>query len=340
MRIVALLCLLLASALAAPAAAEPLLVAVSIPPQKYFVQKLGGTLVEVLVLVDKGDAHTYEPKPRQMAALSRASVYFALGLEFERPWLPRFRAANPGLHIVYTDAGIEKLPVLLSMAGVELPAEPLPEHGHQTADTQHGHETATTDHGHAATTDHGHDAAAPPHGHGHDHAGGLDPHIWLSPALVKIQARTMAEALAEADPAHAVEYRYNLTAFLAEIDELDQQIRALLAPLPLQRRRFLVFHPSWGYFARDYGLTQLAIEAHGKEPSPGELGRVIEAARQAAVSTVFVQPQTSSRNAETIARQIGAEVVRLDPLAEDWTRNLLEAARAFQTALASDSGRL
>jgi zinc transport system substrate-binding protein len=85
---------------------------VSIVPQKYFVEKIGGELVEVSVLVEAGaDPHNYEPRPQQMVALSKAKIYYAIGITFEKVWLKRIAAANPGMLIVHSEAGIEKIPM-------------------------------------------------------------------------------------------------------------------------------------------------------------------------------------------------------------------------------------
>jgi zinc transport system substrate-binding protein len=170
-------------------------------------------------------------------------------------------------------------------------------------------------------------------GHGHDH-GALDPHIWLDPALVKIQAANIRDGLSAVDPEGTDVYARNTAAFLQELDELDREIRDILAPIPADRRTFLVFHPSWGYFARAYGLTQAPIEVDGKEPSPRDMARIIAMGRETGARVVFVQPQFSQKSASVIAAQIDARVVRLDPLAEDWSANLLGAARAFAEALA------
>jgi len=151
-----------------------------------------------------------------------------------------------------------------------------------------------------------------------------DPHIWLSPAAAPIQAGHILAALVAEDPEHAGEYRRNHEAFLARVAELDTRIRALFAGV--SRRTFLVFHPAWGYFARDYGLQQLAIEEHGKSPGPVALGRAIELARSRGLRTIFVQPQFDRRTGETIARAIGGSVVVIDPLARDWAANLERAA--------------
>lgn len=173
------------------------------------------------------------------------------------------------------------------------------------------------------------------HGHTHeaDQANSLDPHIWLSPRLVKIQAAHIRDAFIRLDPVHATEYAANTAAFLQEIDALDQDIRTLLTPIAPTKRTFLVFHPSWGYFARDYGLTQVAVEVDGREPGPRELARVIDMGKKTRTRVLFIQPQFSRKSAALIARQIKAQVIVLDPLAENWADNLRQAAHNLATAL-------
>src|SRR5512139_1842937 len=95
----------------APATAgETIPVFVSIPPQKYFAEKIGGSLVTVSVMVPPGaNPHIYEPRPNQMTALSKSRVYFAIGVTFETVWLPKFAKLNPQMRIVHTDKGIDKM---------------------------------------------------------------------------------------------------------------------------------------------------------------------------------------------------------------------------------------
>jgi zinc transport system substrate-binding protein len=102
---------------------------------------------------------------------------------------------------------------------------------------------------------------------------------------------------------HAAEYQTNLARFLADIDALDRDITRLLSGIG--QRRFLVYHPAWGYFAKQYGLEQVAIEAEGKEPSPVRLMALVRWAREQSVKTVFVQKGFSTKGAEAIAREIG-----------------------------------
>ena len=159
-----------------------------------------------------------------------------------------------------------------------------------------------------------------------------DPHIWLSPRLVKVQIQTIARALGELDPAHKDEYEANRRDFAAEIDQLDARIRQVLAGA--QGKKFMVFHPSWGYFARDYGLEMIPIEIEGKEPSAAELSALIRQAKEEGIKVIFAQPEFSTRSAETIAQEIGGRVVLVSPLAYDWPANMQKVADAFAQALA------
>jgi zinc transport system substrate-binding protein len=166
------------------------------------------------------------------------------------------------------------------------------------------------------------------HAHGGDAIGNdphhlqdaVDPHIWLSPRRLMIQARLVAETLRQLDPDHAKDYEARLTELTNELEELDAWIEATLAPY--RGRAFVVFHPSWGYFADDYGLRQLAIETEGKEPSDAELTRFQEETAALEISVIYVQPQIAGKSARAIAGAIGARLETLDPLAPDIIANL------------------
>lgn len=163
-------------------------------------------------------------------------------------------------------------------------------------------------------------------GHGaHGHEG--DPHVWTAPETMAVAARNIAAALEQADPAHAAGYRANLARFLEEIGRLDGRIRARLAA-PGAGRRFLVYHPSWGYFARQYGLEQIAIEAEGKEPGAAGLIRIVERARQEGARVVLV-PGGSRESARVIAGEIKGRIVPADAQARDWQETLLRIAEAL-----------
>ena len=276
---------------------KPMTVAVGLAPVEYFAKKIGGQYVQTVVLVPAGaDAHTYEPKPSQMRELSKAGLYLSAGLEFEQAWEPRLRAANAKLVFAHLEQGLALMP--------------MPE-GHE----EHHHNDL-----------HGGGAKG-------KHEAEMDPHVWVSPANVRHMAASISEAFAKADPAHAQAYAANLAVFVKEIDAVDADLRSVFAGIPADRRGFLVFHPAWGYLARDYGLTQTAIEFEGKEPSPRRLGALIAQARAAGVKVIFVQPQMSRRTAQSIAQALGAQVLVVDPLAADWAANLRTVAATFRQAL-------
>ncbi|MBI9085718.1 MAG: zinc ABC transporter substrate-binding protein [Desulfobacterales bacterium] len=283
-------------------AGGPVRVFVSIAPQKYFVQQIGRERVDVQVMVRPGASPaTYEPRPMQMAALARASLYFSIGVPFEQAWLDRIVSANPRLRIVATDQGIEKL----AMAN----------HRHRDEDDADHHEDIKRNH------------MAAGHRGGRDPRGIRDPHIWLSPPLVKMQARNILAALQQIDPDHGAVYEANAEEFISEINALDADLRRLFSSR--QGMRFMVFHPSWGYFAQAYGIQQIPIEMEGKNPKPAQLEKLIAHAREDGIRVVFVQPQFSTRSAALIAGEIGGSVSVADPLAENWAQNLKNVAMQF-----------
>jgi zinc transport system substrate-binding protein len=167
---------------------------------------------------------------------------------------------------------------------------------------------------------------------GEDHEeSGLDPHIWTSPKLVKLMANNILTALVKLDPDHQKDFEQNLQALNNDIDQLDESIKKTLKNTTHQS--FIVFHPSWGYFARDYNLTQIPIEIEGQEPSPQELVNIIDEAKAENSKVVFAQPGISTKTADTIAQEMNGEVVLIDPLDENWLENLQKVADAFASAL-------
>jgi len=170
----------------------------------------------------------------------------------------------------------------------------------------------------------------------HDHADhepgeSHDPHIWLSPEFVKIQATTIAASLCSLDPSRADRYAANLRAFVHELDSVNTLIIEILAPV--RGKRMYVFHPSYGYFTDLYGLEQVSVEVDGKEPSVRQLAAMMESAREDMVRALFVQPQFPANAVRTLADRLGARVVKLDPLAEDYLNNLVTMARDIRANL-------
>jgi len=166
----------------------------------------------------------------------------------------------------------------------------------------------------------------------HHHAG-IDPHIWLSPHAVKIQAKHILDAVIEIDGENRELYKENYRLFLRDIDGLDREIKAVLEPY--RGRKFMVFHPAWSYFARDYGLQQLPIEVEGKAPNPGNLKKIIDIAGKENIRIVFVQEQFDTDSARAVAAEIGGQVVKIDPLGLDWLDNMKGIAEKISESVSS-----
>ncbi|MCK5490504.1 MAG: zinc ABC transporter substrate-binding protein [Candidatus Pacebacteria bacterium] len=147
-----------------------------------------------------------------------------------------------------------------------------------------------------------------------------DPHIWLSPRLVKVQVENIYLVLVEIDPENKDFYAQNKNEYLAKLDDLDLELKNTFSKI--KGEKILVFHPAFGYLARDYGFEQITIEIDGKEPSAENLANIIDTAKKEDIKTIFVQKQFSMKSAESIAQQIDGSVVPLDPLAKDYVENL------------------
>ncbi len=286
-----------------PPSSQPtrLRIFVSIPPQKYFVERVGGDEVQVEALVGPGqNHHTYEITPQQAARLAQADAFCRVGLPFEDSLLRKLASAYTNLRVVNTHEGT---PWRFTEA------EELGEahsHEHRPGEECPGH-----------------------------HAGELDPHIWLNPRLVKLQAEAICRALQALRPVAEQRFQENLAAFQADLDALDQRLSAALTPF--RGREFFVFHPAFGYLADAYGLRQVAVETGGKEPSARRLAELINRARSSDAKLMFVQPQFPTRSAETLAREIGGAVVAIDPMAENYIENLESMAAAIASAFGDAS---
>jgi zinc transport system substrate-binding protein len=161
----------------------------------------------------------------------------------------------------------------------------------------------------------------------HVHLEGVDPHIWMSPALVKQASEKIAAKLGEINPEKRELYQTNYKRFAEETDALDQEIRAALAPY--RGRSVVTFHPSISYFARDYGLNLLSLEADGKEPAPQHMAGVIAQARKEQIKAIYIQSEFDQENARVFAEEIKGKVVEIKPLSENWAENLTTMTQLF-----------
>ena len=269
-------------------------VLVSVVPQQYFVEKIAGDLAEVTVLVPPGASPTtYEISPSDMRRVNRADVWFTIGLQREDTWIPEFSSLNHRLKIASTIDDVTRL----SIGRYSIPGE----------------------HSEIGNHDRDHDLS------------GVDPHVWLSPELVSIQARAICTNLIELDSANSGIYSENLTFFLEEISDLQIIIHQSIDSF--QGESFMVFHPAWGYFADEFSLIQVPIEISGSEPSPSELAQLIDYGRNSSIKVVFVSPQFSETSAETIADELEASVVFIDPLALNWAENLVRVSDQIASAM-------
>ena len=259
---------------------------VNILPQKYFVEKIVKDKFTINVMVKPGASpHNFEPKPSQMKSLVASKVYFLIGDATEKNWIEKFKQNAKNTLFVDTTIGVEKI----EMA----------KHEHEEV-AQHDHKKDEKD-------------------EEHDHSG-LDPHIWLDPVLVKIQAKNIYEAMIKIDSANSDFYKTNYEEFIKELETLDSNIKTILAPH--KDKAFMVFHPSWGYFAKRYDLEQISIEIEGKEPKPNELVELIEESKKHDIKIVFVSPQFSQKSAQAISKNIRPNVLAIDALSDNWNENL------------------
>lgn len=255
-------------------------IAVSIVPENTFVQAVAGDRVDTVVMIPPGyNPENYAPSPQEMKGLSRADLYFAIGVPAETAnILPKIKDFNPDTQIVD----------LAAAAAAVYPEREF----------------------------------AP---------GSRDPHIWLSPRRVKVMVETIADELSGLDPDNASLYQSNAEKYMAELDELDENIKTSLQGL--ERKSFVAYHPAFGYFADDYGLQMVAIEEEGKEATASGIQAVIDMARQEHIQVIFYQAESSSRQADTIARELGGYTEMVAPLDADYINNLQKMADTFARVL-------
>lgn len=261
-----------------PASAK-ITVAASILPLGDFCHHIGGSHIEVQVLLPPGASpHVFEPLPTTVAEATKAKVFVYVGAGLD-PWAERLLKAQkiPGQAVVEAVAG---MPLLRDVGGHDLDSPAPGEH----------------------------DEAEP---HRHEHG---NPHVWLDPVLAQDICRRIAQAFIRVDPEHRPDYEQNLALYINELEVLDRDIKKAVAGF--RHKEYVCFHPAYAYFSRRYGLKEAGvIEASpGREPSPGHLQKIIATIKQTGVNAVLAEPQLNPRVAEVIAREAGVKVLFLDPL--------------------------
>ncbi len=153
-----------------------------------------------------------------------------------------------------------------------------------------------------------------------DEYGRPDPHVWLSPKNAQVMVENIYAGLIQLNPENREYYKTKKKEYINELEALDKEIEAKLSKK--ENKKIMVYHPAWTYFMEEYGFQQIPIEKEGKEPTPRGIASLISQAREDNITVIFASPQFSTKSAKTIADEINAEVILLDPLAKDYVGNL------------------
>ena len=156
----------------------------------------------------------------------------------------------------------------------------------------------------------------------HFHLSGVDPHIWLSPVLVKQMAKRIFDEVSKLNPEQSAKYKTNYLEFVKEIDQLNIEIANKLKPF--EGRKIVVFHPSLSYFARDYGLLQYSLESGGKEPTPQRMKELIDLSKKENIKVMYIQGELDRDHARVFAEEVGGKIIQVRPLDPAWAENLME----------------
>jgi len=270
-------------------------VLVTIVPQSEIVEFIGGEYIDVTIMVPPGESpHSFEPTPEQMKKVAKATAYFKVGsgVEFEVVHMDTILEQNSDLQVF--DSSEE-----ISVISLD---EHYGKEGHHEEEEEHEHEGEE---------------------HDHDHEG-TDPHIWTSPENFKKMAEVVYNGLVEIDPDHHEEYYANYQTYISKLDTLNTNVSNLLQPY--ENKSFMVYHPAWGYFGDTYNLKMIAIEDEGKQPGPAGIDAIISQAKEENITVIFVAPQFDTSSAETIADEIGGNVVFANPLMSNYEETITKLA--------------
>ncbi|WP_018133014.1 metal ABC transporter substrate-binding protein [Effusibacillus pohliae] len=271
----------------APAAQDgkKLQVVASFYPLADFAKNVGKDLADVRNLVPPGvEPHDWEPKPNDMKTISQANVFIYNGAGFE-PWIDKVLASVDQSKLVVVDAsgGIDLL------KSQEQDVHGQDEQKNEQKQDQH------------------------PDAHEHRH-GEYDPHIWLDPVNAQKQVQQIAEAFAKADPQHKDQYEKNAKEYISQLQALDNEYKTELAKV--KRKDIVTTHAAFGYLAHRYGLHQLPIMglAPDAEPTPKAMAEIVKEAREHDVKYIFFETLVSPKVADTIAKEVGAQTLVLNPI--------------------------
>lgn len=251
---------------------EKPIVAVTIVPEKTFVEAVCKDLVQVITMVPPGNSPgNYEPTPKEKEMFSKAAIYFSIGVPTEK--------AN-----ILPSAGDIKVVSLQDKITSTYPDRKFA-------------------------------------------SGTRDPHIWLSPKRAKVMVETIAQEMGEIDKVNKDTYTKNAQEYIKQLDEVDKQIKSALSGV--QSKKFIVYHPAFGYLADDYGLQMYALEKDGKEATPQHLQEMIELAKKENIKVIFYQAEIDSKQSKAFAEEIGGKSIKLEPLDGNYIENLKKMAKTM-----------
>ena len=179
------------------------------------------------------------------------------------------------------------------------------------------------------------DPLASEHHHAGGHLEGADPHYWVSPRCALVIAESVEKFLSELNPLRKQKYETNYQLLISKIQEVDAKAKELFSQL--SSKDFMIYHPNLAYIARDYGLEEIPVEFEGKEPTPFRMKELIDRARKDNLKTIFVQVEYDTKNAKAIAGEIGAKIILIDPLSENWQKSTMDIINALHTSLVENS---
>jgi len=255
-------------------------VVVSLGPEVEWVKAVGGSKVDVTLMVPEGsDPHTYEPLPNQLSQVSNAQIYVMMGssVEFENNYIDKIRESSPNMLVINASEGVNLIP--------------------NSAEN----ESET-----------------------------LDPHVWADPKNAKLMVNNVYNGLVAVDPTDKEYFKNNRDSYLQKLDELDKNTTKLLKDK--NNTYILVLHPAFGYMAKDYNITEIGAMINDEEPSPQRIAMMIDTAKKYNITTVYSEPQYDPKFMQSIATQIGGNVVTVNDLDENYLENMENIALAFSKA--------
>lgn len=247
-------------------------IAVSIVPEKTFVEKICGEHTEVVSIIPPGSSpENYEPSPKEIQKISDAKIYFSIGVPAEETNI------MPSI----SDETI-KISLNEIVKG-------------EYSELKIGE--------------------------------GRDPHIWLSPKRVIVMVETIRDEMIKLDPDNKSDYEKNAEDYINKLKGVDEEIKDALEGV--SNRKFIVFHPAFGYLADDYDLEMYPLEEEGKEATPKHLQEMIDLAKNEEIKVIFYQDEIDSSQSKAFAEEIGGETIGLSPLSPDYIDNMKEMARVM-----------